>query len=137
MLVHGVAAKCQDLAKKIEQNFTGIKVWTPENTSRVQLTFEKRNVIQSGCKAIGQLGSQLEEQYVKFAQQHQAHIQEEPEPQGQSENCSCCSNDLFFNGVILNTEHGFLLADENDTGILQEYGISQEYPPHPLSLGPS
>jgi len=29
-----------------------------------------------------------------------------------------------MNGILLNTEHGFLLADENDSKTLNEYGIT-------------
>lgn len=42
-----------------------------------------------------------------------------------SEDCVCCSSDISFNGILLNTEHGFLLCDENDQEVLDSFGISQ------------
>lgn len=39
------------------------------------------------------------------------------------EECVCCTGDLLFNGVLLNTEHGFLLLDESDNESLESFGI--------------
>lgn len=38
-------------------NFKGVvqKVWAPENLTKVDLSFQRSSVTQSGCRAIGEL----------------------------------------------------------------------------------
>ncbi|CAD8107804.1 unnamed protein product [Paramecium sonneborni] len=126
ILVHGTQHKCRDLQKKIEINFKDIvdKVWAPENQKQVELSFQRSSVSQAGCKAIGELGNQIENFIITFQEKHNQHKIDEEIIESMTD-CACCTNDLYFNGVLLNTEHGFMLVDETDKDTLQQYGIEQ------------
>jgi hypothetical protein len=107
------------------------EVWTPENQTKVQLTFERSNINQTGCRAIGKLAQEIEEFTIKFNAEHAKHFEEhalvrQDSNISLSEDCVCCSNDISFNGLLLNTEHGFLLCDEGDFDVLSSFGIQQK-----------
>lgn len=59
------------------------------------------------------MGSKIEKFIISFQENHNQHKIDEETVETMTE-CACCTNDLFFNGVLLNTEHGFMLVDEND-----------------------
>ncbi|CAD8082501.1 unnamed protein product [Paramecium sonneborni] len=84
----------------------------------------KSSVTQAGCKAIGELGNQIENFIITFQEKHNQHKVDEEIIESNAD-CTCCTNDLYFNGVLLNTEHGFMLVDETDKDTLQQYGIEQ------------
>ncbi|KAM3135348.1 hypothetical protein pb186bvf_012506 [Paramecium bursaria] len=127
ILVHGISQKCNDLQNKITLNYKGVvqRVWAPKNLEMLELKFQKSNVGQSGCTAVGKLAEEMQQQITEFQFHHSTHKQIEVEPDDCVTECVCCRNDLNFYGVLLNTEHGFILADETDQDLLSQYGIQQ------------